>query len=176
MSQLEEIRRQKDDFMQHYPQSPLTAEQKADFSGLSYFDENPQLALEIEVQPFDEQETVQMQTSTGDVQSYKRYGRFSFEVDGEKAELTLYAGPHGFFLPFVDSQAGEQTYGAGRYLDPHQLENGKFLIDFNGAYNPYCAYNDLYSCPIPPSENRIDVPVRAGEKLPDGEWAKLGLY
>ncbi len=69
------------------------------------------------------------------------------------------------FLPFVDSQAGKGTYGAGRYLDPEQLPNGKFLIDFNLAYNPYCAYNENWNCPIPPTENKLDVPIRAGEKI-----------
>ena len=71
---------------------------------------------------------------------------------------------HGYFLPFVDSQAGPVTYGAGRYLEPERLEDGKFLVDFNLAYNPYCAYNELYSCPLPPAENRISVPIAAGEK------------
>ena len=105
-----------------------------------------------------------MQTSTGDVQSYIRYGRFQFEVEGEKTELTLYASDHGYFLPFVDSQAGDVTYGAGRYLDPDPAHDGKFLIDFNLAYNPYCAYNEMWSCPIPPAENRLKVAIKAGEK------------
>ena len=83
---------------------------------------------------------------------------------GEGAELTLFSGPHGYFLPYVDSQAGNETYGAGRYLEPEKLPDGKFLVDFNLGYNPYCAYNELYSCPLPPGENRVNVPIRAGEK------------
>jgi uncharacterized protein (DUF1684 family) len=64
----------------------------------------------------------------------------------------------------VDSLANTETYGAGRYLEPERLENGKYLVDFNLAYNPYCAYNDRYSCPLTPFENQIKVPIRAGEK------------
>lgn len=164
MSQLSQFRKEKDDFMHHSHQSPLTESQKGIFSGLNYFDENLKLRLELEVEAFEEQDEVTMQTSTGDVQSYVRYGRFTFDVNGESAELTLYSSDHGFFLPFVDSQAGKDTYGAGRYLDPPQLPNGKFDIDFNVAYNPYCAYNENYSCPLPPAENRVAVAIMAGEK------------
>ena len=144
--------------------SPLTPEQRENFEGLKYFEEDPSLRLEIDIEPFEEQAKVQMQTSTGDVQTYTRYGRFRFEAQGEEAELTLFASPHGYFLPFVDSQAGSETYGAGRYLDPPQLPNGKFLIDFNDAYNPYCAYNEMWSCPLPPAENKVTIAVKAGEK------------
>ncbi len=84
-------------------------------------------------------------------------------MNGQEAELTIFAGDHGYFLPFVDSLAGEETYGAGRYLEPERLSNGKFSVDFNLAYNPYCAYNERWSCPLPPAENRIQVPIRAGE-------------
>lgn len=165
MAKLEELRKQKDAFMRGHPQSPLTPEQKANFTGLNYFDENPKLRLELEVEPFDKQTEIVMQTSTGTTQTYRRYGRFNFEVEGEQVELTLFATPHGFFLPFVDAQAGAETYGAGRYLDPDPPnEEGKFLVDFNDAYNPYCAYNEMWTCPIPPAENRLSIAIRAGEK------------
>jgi uncharacterized protein len=111
-----------------------------------------------------------MQTSTGSVQSYTRYGTFKFNVDGQEAELTLFSDPHGFFLPFADALAGKATYGAGRYLEPNQLPNGRLLVGFNYAYNPYCADNELFSCLLTPIENRLKVPIRAGEKLPTGDW------
>ena len=164
MTELEQFRHSKDEFFATDPNAPLTPEQRANFESLNYFDENPDLRLEIEVEPFEDQEQIQMQTSTGDVQTYVRYGRFKFEVEGEEAELTLYASQHGFFLPYVDSQAGEVTYGAGRYLDPTVLPDGKFLVDFNMGYNPYCAYNEMWSCPLPPAENRVKVAIKAGEK------------
>ncbi|MCW5876536.1 MAG: DUF1684 domain-containing protein [Anaerolineales bacterium] len=168
MTALETFRQGKDDFFANDPNSPLTPEQREGFQGLSYFPENPDLRLQVDVRPFSEQEEVQLPTSTGSVKTYTRYGRFAFEVDGQPAELTLFQAPYGFFLLFADSLAGNETYGAGRYLEPEQLPDGKFLIDFNLAYNPYCAYNDAWNCPIPPAENRLSVPIRAGEKNFDG--------
>ena len=88
-------------------------------------------------------------------------------MDVQHAELTIYQSEHGYFLPFVDSLAGKETYPAGRYLDPEALPGNRFLVDFNLAYNPYCAYNEMWSCPITPAENRLKVPIRAGEKLFD---------
>jgi uncharacterized protein (DUF1684 family) len=108
---------------------------------------------------------MQMQTTTGDVQMYIRYGHFKFSVEGQETVLTIYQGEHGYFLPFVDSLAGKETYPAGRYLEPEELPGNHFLVDFNIAYNPYCAYNEAWSCPITPAENRVKVPIRAGEKL-----------
>ncbi len=165
MNQLNQFRKQKDVFYAKDPQSPLTQEQKHDFKGLHYFPENPDLKLEVTVEEFSQKQTVTMQTSTGDIQTYQRFGRFHFTVDGQEAELTIYSSDHDFFLPFADVLAGKETYGAGRYLEPHPLGKGRYLIDFNYAYNPYCAYNERWSCPIPPAENRIKVPVRAGEKV-----------
>ena len=77
----------------------------------------------------------------------------------------MYANHHGYFLPFADALAGTETYGAGRYLDPEAIGDGRFLLDFNLAYNPYCAYNEQWSCPITPRDNRLAVPIRAGERL-----------
>jgi uncharacterized protein (DUF1684 family) len=165
MNELLAFRKEKDEFFGGHYQSPLTAEQRKDFKGLHYFPENTDLRLEVQVQEFPVKDRIEMQTTTGDVQVYERYGRFSFDVDGTKAELTIYEGPHGFFLPFVDSLANVETYPSGRYLEPEPLPGNRFLVDFNLAYNPYCAYNDKWSCPITPFENRLKVPVRAGEKL-----------
>jgi len=165
MNELEAFRAEKDDFFGHAHQSPLTREQKKEFKGLGYFPENPSLRLEIRAEEIPNKERVEMQTSTGDVQIYFRHSRFRFRVDEQDAELTIYESPNGFFLPFVDSLAGKETYPAGRYLEPEPLPNGRFLIDFNMAYNPYCAYNANWSCPLTPIENRLKVPIRAGEKL-----------
>ncbi len=163
MEDLKSFRMSKDDFFAHHPQSPLTTDQKRHFKGLQYFPENGELRLEVDIEELEDKEQILMQTSTGDVQRYIRFGRFGFRVNGQEAELTIFAGDHGYFLPFVDSLAGEETYGAGRYLEPERLSNGKFSVDFNLAYNPYCAYNERWSCPLPPAENRIQVPIRAGE-------------
>lgn len=165
MNQLTQFRAEKDEFFETHPQSPLTPEQKNMFEGLHYFDENPQLQLTVEVDEFDDKKEIQIQTNTGDVQTYERFGRFSFAVEGEEVSLTIFRNVHGFFLPFADALAGSETYGAGRYLEPEELGDGEFLVDFNLAYNPYCAYNESWSCPITPPENRLKVPIQAGEKV-----------
>ena len=166
MSRLQTFRRRKDEFFEHDPHSPLLPEQKETFKGLIYYPENPDLRFELAIEPHPDQPQVRMQTSTGDIADYVKWGRIRFEVDGEEAELTVYASPGGggFFLPFTDATSGNETYGAGRYLEIEPLPDGRFLVDFNMAYNPYCAYNELWSCPIPPMENRLKVPIRAGEK------------
>jgi uncharacterized protein len=165
MSALTAFRADKDEFFGSDPQSPLTAEQRRDFHGLNYFPENDELRLELQAELLPKPERIEMQTSTGDVQIYFRHSRVKFQVRDEQAQLTIYQGDNGYFLPFVDSLAGQETYPAGRYLEPEPLPGGRFLIDFNLAYNPYCAYNERWSCPLTPFENRLKVPIRAGEKL-----------
>lgn len=165
MSELKRFREEKDKFFLHDHQSPLDDEQRRDFSGLRYFAENPDLRIEVDIERFPEGEQVPIQTNTGAVQNYDRFGLFRFTVDGEDVELTVFQNEHGFFLPFADSLAGQETYGAGRYLEPELLSDGRLLIDFNLAYNPYCAYNANWSCPITPAENRLKVAIRAGEKV-----------
>ena len=172
MSELTEFRLAKDEFFASHPQSPLTAEQRAVFAGLSYFPENADLRIEVEIDIFPEQENITVQTSTGDLRTYIRHGRIHFEVRGESVQLTILENDLGYFLPFVDSLANTKTYGAGRYLEPEILPNGKLLVDFNLAYNPFCAYNQRWSCPLTPWENRVKVPIEAGEKLPDSAWAE----
>src|SRR3990170_4314795 len=165
MTDLETFRAEKDAFFAKHLQSPLTRKQKKAFQGLAYFPEAPGLRFEAEVERYHAQQDIQLQTSTGDFQTYRHYGKFRFRVDGQDAELTVFADHHGFFLPFVDILAGQETYMAGRYLEPEPIANGKFLIDFNLAYNPYCAYNESWSCPLTPFENRLKVAIRAGEKI-----------
>ncbi len=165
MTELDDMRAEKDDFFGNHFQSPLTPEQRKDFKGLSYFPENEALRLEVQVEEFADKPSFEMQTSTGDTRIYEKYGKFKFNVEGEEVELTIYQDGHGFFLPFVDSLANKETYPAGRYLEPEPLPGNRFIVDFNLAYNPYCAYNEKWSCPITPFENRLKVPIRAGEKL-----------
>ncbi len=165
MDSLLEFRKMKDDFFVHDGNSPLTPAQKKAFKGLKYFPPNPSLNLELTVDEFTQKQHIEMQTTTGDIQVYERYGMFRFDVDGQKAELTIYHSSDGFFLPFVDALASKETYPAGRYLEPEPLGGNRFRVNFNLAYNPYCAYNDYWSCPLTPFENHLKVPIRAGEKL-----------
>lgn len=167
MTELADFRAAKDTFFRSHAQSPLTPEQRRDFEGLNYFPENPSFVFALEPQPFEEPELVELQTSTGDSARYLRWARVSFDVDGSRQALTLYRNDHAgdIFLPFTDAGRGADTYGAGRYLDVEETDDGRVLLDFNYAYNPYCAYNDSWSCPLPPSENRLTAHIRAGEKL-----------
>ena len=167
MTELDDFRKLKDDFFAHHPESPLTEGQKRDFKGLKYFPENPALRLEVQIEEFPEKDSIEMQTSTGEIQVYQRFGRIRFHLEDQEAALTIYTSDSGYFLPFVDGLAGKETYPAGRYLEPKELGKGRFLVDFNLAYNPYCAYNDHWSCPLTPVENRLRTPIRAGEKLFD---------
>jgi uncharacterized protein (DUF1684 family) len=103
----------------------------------------------------------------GTTEEYLNYGTLSFELDGETQQLTLlkaFDQENVFFLGFYDLTNGKGTYEGGRYVEPELLDYQTFLIDFNMAYNPYCAYTHDYSCPLPPPENRITQKVEAGEK------------
>jgi uncharacterized protein (DUF1684 family) len=160
---LAEMREEKDHQFRHDPYSPVPWEQRDAFPGLSYYPPalDLRLVLPLECEP---EEPVEFQTSTGDMRLYQRIGTFAFEVDGATASLALYEGEPGeYFLPFRDATSGKETYGAGRYLEPIEVEKGTFLVDFNLAYNPYCAHSEEFSCPLPPIENWLKVPIRAGE-------------
>jgi uncharacterized protein (DUF1684 family) len=165
MTELKKYRQQKDEFFARDPHSPLSTEQKRAFDGLFYYADNPALRFDVKVERAGNHQTVQMQTSTGEMRFYYKYGTFDFEVDGQAATLTVYTSGEGdAFVPFTDATSGQETYGAGRYLELEPLGEDRFHVDFNLAYNPWCAYSPLYSCPIPPAENRLSVPIRAGEK------------
>jgi uncharacterized protein (DUF1684 family) len=165
MSSLAKFRKSKDEFFKTGVDSPLSAGQKRHFNGLQYYPENPELRFEIELHRFDNPGEIQMQTSTGQVQKYLKLGTLGFAVEGQEATLTVYGSDDSdAFVPFADATSGVETYGAGRYLDLEWRGGDRFLVDFNLAYNPWCAYSPHYSCPIPPAENRLAVPIRAGEK------------
>jgi uncharacterized protein (DUF1684 family) len=168
MSELEQFRADKDAFFRDHPQSPLLADQRARFEGLAYFPENPALVVRapLETAGVDLDEVIAMPTTTGGEQHYRRAGVVRFEVDGHPAQVTLFAsaGTPELFLPFRDATSGNESYGGGRYLEVESPSlDGRVEVDFNYAYNPYCAYNPEWSCPIPPGENWLSVPIRAGE-------------
>jgi len=167
MSEIEAFRQAKDNFFRKGPGSPLTPEQAKDFHGLVYFPENSTLRFELPLEKYVDPARVQMQTSTGSVQEYLKVGQVEFQVNGEDAALQVYEStdhPGSYFIPFTDATAPAESYGAGRYLEPEEMHAGEITLDFNLAYNPYCAYNERWSCPIPPAENRLKVRIEAGEK------------
>lgn len=167
MSELTEFRRAKDTFFKTSPQSPLTSAQKKEFSGLAYFTENSALRFELPLERYAEPEQVPMQTSIGDVQNYYKVGQVHFRVGERTVTLQVYESekhPGGYFIPFVDATTPAESYEAGRYLEPEEHRYNELSVDFNFAYNPYCAYNNGWSCPLPPAENHLSVLIQAGEK------------
>ncbi|HJQ75871.1 MAG TPA: DUF1684 domain-containing protein [Acidimicrobiia bacterium] len=166
--ELLEHREAKDEFFRTSHDSPLEHADRHDFGGLHYYDPNSDLVFTVAMEPGDGSE-IRIPTSDEREKVYARAGRVRFEVGGEPVELTVFDTGHpGFFIPFRDQTSGETTYGAGRYLDIDPNDDGTLTIDFNYAYNPSCVYSDGYSCPIPPMENWLEVPIEAGEQM----WEK----
>jgi uncharacterized protein (DUF1684 family) len=166
LRELKRFRSEKDRVFAKDPHSPLTPEQRRSFRGLEYFDENPGLVITGTVDREIEHDEVRMATSGGEEQVYERYGLLRFRVDDQPTEVVLYASDDSdeLFIPFRDTTSGHETYGAGRYLEVH-AHGDDVTIDFNYAYNPNCAYDPSWSCPLPPPENWLKVPIRAGEKV-----------
>ncbi|MGB8213310.1 MAG: DUF1684 domain-containing protein [Anaerolineales bacterium] len=166
MTPLSDFRKAKDDFFKTDHQSPLDQVQQRTFAGLNYYPENPHLRFDLLLEKMETPEHISMATSTGEEQDYLHVGQIRFDVQGQETSLQVYVSEMDgeYFIPFVDATAPAETYGAGRYLEPEDLGGGKLHVDFNLAYNPYCAYNDAWSCPVPPHANRISVRIEAGEK------------
>lgn len=169
---IETERQEKDESFKTDDDSPLTDDQKTTFTHLQYFPVNEKYRIKADFEKNNREQTITMNTSTEEDRQYLVYGKVHFHLDGKELNLTIYKpvdmDEEYFFLPFFDATSAETTYGSGRYLDP-EIKGGTAILDFNEAYNPYCAYNHNYSCPIPPRENYLSTPILAGEKLPDFE-------
>ena len=165
MSDLEDFRERKDEYYRRGDGSPLDRGQRKLFQGLAYFPENPELVVVAALREPENPGEVTLDTSTGDRVTYRRAGTVDFVVDGESVQITLYQSDNDerFFVPFRDATSGRQTYAAGRYLEVDPPHDGQVVVDFNYAYTPYCAYSAHWSCPLPPVENWLAVPIRAGE-------------
>jgi len=152
--------------------SPIPDENLARFSGLAYFEINPAFRFQVRLNRYRAPERIRMSTNTGEIHSALKYGYFEFEIEGKTYTLQVYrvedipedAGGPYLFVPFRDATTGKETYEAGRYIDLKENTSGTYDLDFNRAYNPYCAYGKGYSCPIPPAENTIPIRIEAGEK------------
>ncbi|MFB6300966.1 MAG: DUF1684 domain-containing protein [Halobacteriales archaeon] len=173
---IESRRQQKEAYFEEHPHSPIPPEQQESFPGLDFFPVDGRYRFELTLDEHDEKERVTVETTTGGEQEYHRWGAFRFEVDGVTYTLQAYRPTDGgerLWVPFRDETNDDETYGAGRYLDlepeEHQTEGGKWILDFNEAYNPSCAYNKAYECPLIPMENWLDVRIEAGEKEYPGE-------
>ncbi len=152
--------------------SPIPAQQRAAFTHLNYYEYDPSWRLILILHRYAQAESVTVSgTKSGDLRPALRYGYFEFKHQGQPCRLeVIKILPHGkykeadLFLGFWDKTSGSETYAGGRYVDLKPLGNDRYLVDFNYAYNPYCAYSHRYSCAIPPLQNRLPVAVRAGEK------------
>ena len=156
------------------PQGPLPAPERAAFAGLPYFPYDSTFAVPAALVPAVSTDTVAFPTSTGELRPMVRAGQLVFAAGGVERRLVAYTpvGPGAnageLFVPFRDATSGGETYGGGRYLDLPVAPLGRYALDFNRAYHPYCVYSDAYSCPLPPAENTLAVAVRAGERLRAG--------
>ena len=169
-AELERKRSEKNAFFKINPHSPLPDTIRNEFSGLNYYPIDPRYRFELKIIKEKEPDTLIMATNTGEERPAVKYGFFTFSLEGKKYNISVFKfldSPNEghLFIPFMDQSNGRETYGAGRYLDLEENQTGRFVLDFNRAYNPYCAYNSIYSCPIPPSGNRLNTSVRAGEKI-----------
>jgi len=163
---IEEERKNKNIFFKNSPHSPLTPEQKATFVSLNYFPVNEHYKYTVKLKKYNTQEEISILTSTGQTQQYLRYAYVEFKVGSEVCSLTVYKQINSdyLFIPFKDKTSGKQTYGAGRYIELEKKNRNEYILDFNLAYNPYCAYNELWTCPLTPFENILKVEILAGEK------------
>jgi len=172
-----EIRARKDVMMREGPDSPIPAEKRTAFGGLAYYDIKP----EFHVTSFLTVERtggapmiITLQTSTDVPRKMRRVGTLGFTLNQTGYKLTAFADVDDLamkrlFVPFGDTTNNTETYGGGRYLDLDRTASGYYDLDFNRAYHPYCVYNSTYECPVPPRENRLPVPIPAGERLVTGK-------
>lgn len=164
MGILDPMRQDKDFFFKTDPDSPIPLEERESFKGLRYFPYNDNLCFALDLDKFLWETEVMIPTNAGEEAAYVRHGRIRFPVDGVEQTLTVFRSEHGLFLPFLDATCGTESYEGGRYLEPDIDVTGKILVDFNLAYNPFCAYGGAdWSCPVPPTENRLSVRITAGE-------------
>jgi uncharacterized protein (DUF1684 family) len=141
------------------------------FSGLDFFQIDSNYIVKAEIKPIINAKKIKLSTSTGSKLNVIKYAELIFIINKQEYKLFAYKyvdsndyPPNHLFVPFLDNTNGNETYGGGRYLDLFQDSTGKIIIDFNNSYNPLCAYNESYSCPIVPKDNFLEISVKAGVK------------
>ena len=172
--QIEQLRAEKDRGFAEDPDSPIPAEKRATILPLKYFPVDPVFSVPAALRLSNDRPVFDMPTSTGTLRKMQRVGVLQFTLQGQPMTLDAFVEDGtqnitSLFVPFADLTTGTETYSAGRYLDLKPTSTGFYVIDFNLAYNPTCAYNPIWECPYPPASNRLKVAVRAGEKAPGGE-------
>ena len=161
---------------EHYAdsaKSPLKIKDLAVFKALEFFSINEKYFVKATFKRTKKEKPFEMKTTTSRRPLYVKYGELHFEIDGISCQLNVYQNvefskkpgyKNSLFLPFTDYTSGVESYGGGRYIDLEIQKGNNWTIDFNQAYNPYCAYNEKYSCPIVPEENDLKVEIKAGVK------------
>lgn len=168
--QIVEEREEKDRFMKTSSESPFASQQDS-FDKLKYFPPNEKYRVIAKLIPVENKKVITLTTNDGKDQSYVEYALAEFDLDNRKNRLLILEviemGPQRgtLFLAFGDQTSANETYGAGRYLDVKKVPGASTIeLDFNKAYNPYCAYTEKFSCPFPPRENLLEIAILAGEK------------
>ncbi len=160
------IRSDKDEAFKSGEESPI--KDKATFKGLNYYTFNKDYIVDFVLEKAEKAKTMELKMTDGTTEKLILFGKIKGEIGGFTVSLVLYQHEDGnFFLPFKDKTAPTETYGGGRFLDLPltNVKNNRLRVDFNLAYNPYCAYNEDFACPIPPAENTLPIRIEAGEKL-----------
>lgn len=156
--------------------SPLTREDRLKFKGHEFYPVDMKYCVEAKFIRTPKEKTFGMKTTTERLPAYVKYGEIHFKLNNKQCKLNVYQNIElvkkpGYedylFLPFKDLTSGLETYGGGRYIDMRIPKGNRLVVDFNKSYNPYCAYNHAYSCPVPPAENFLEVEVKAGIKYKD---------
>ncbi len=149
---------------------PVPQNRKAELLPLGYFPIDPDYNVAAALKVIDDPTIIEMTTSAGGADKFRRVGTLEFSLKGQPLKLTAFTPAASrtadrLFVPFSDLTSGTETYAAGRFLDIDRTATGIYQIDFNRAYFPYCYYSPTWECPYPPAENRLKLPVRAGERM-----------
>ena len=164
------IRAAKDESFKSDPDSPIPPDKKSSLLPLAYFPIDESYAVPATLEPSADRSRIEVPTSIGKIRQLERIGALKFSLKGQPMRLTAFrdlesSDMRRLFVPFADLTSGTETYQAGRYMELDPTPTGIYVVDFNVAYNPYCYYSPEYDCPFPPKENRLEVPIRAGERM-----------
>jgi uncharacterized protein (DUF1684 family) len=169
LEKIEKERERQYKFIKFNIDSPLTEEQKKAFKELDFYSIDPSYKVRAKMVELEEKKMVELPMTDGSVEKYLKHSFAEFDLNGKPQKLLLLQSmkevdKRNFFLAFADETSGEDTYGGGRYINLRQDGKNSITIDFNLAYNPYCAYNPDFACPLPPKENIMQIPIPVGEK------------
>ncbi|RLJ72624.1 DUF1684 domain-containing protein [Pedobacter alluvionis] len=176
----EQIAKHRETYKQDFIKDERSPLKKNDLQNLHFYEADSAYKILADIETLKNEKVFKMSTFDGSSSDYYKYAHVNFVLNSKKIQMTLYKSvslstnpiyKDHLFLPFTDETNNKETYGGGRYidLDAKEIIDNHIEIDFNKAYNPYCAYSDGYRCPVPPEENDLQMAVKAGEKLYTGE-------